>query len=253
MTTVTFMSLRFHEISESRHRILNPLSPEKLRLVGEICALDDSMELLDLCCGKAEMLCTWAAAYGSSGLGVDISGVFLGAARQRAAELHVDHLVTLVEADAARYVVDVDTSFHVVSCIGATWIGDGLTGTLELMRPRVKLSGLVLVGEPYWIDPLPESTVVPGVAEGEFTSLAGTLDRFESSGFELIEMVAASPDDWDRYVAMQWKTVDDWLTSNPASPDAEALGEWIRATRRSYLTIERRHLGWAVFVLRIRR
>jgi hypothetical protein len=31
------MSLRFREISESRHRILNPLSAEKLRPVGEIC------------------------------------------------------------------------------------------------------------------------------------------------------------------------------------------------------------------------
>jgi SAM-dependent methyltransferase len=247
------MSLRFHEISESRHRILNPLSAEKLRLVGEICELDDSMELLDLCCGKAEMLSTWAATYGSSGVGVDISAVFLGAARQRAAELHVDHLVTLVEADAARYVVDVDTSFHVVSCIGATWIGNGLAGTLELMRPRMKSGGLVLAGEPYWIDPIPESIVVPGLVEGDFASLAGTLDRFESAGFELVEMVAASPDDWDRYVAMQWKTVDDWLISNPASPDSTALGEWIRTERRSYLTIERRHLGWAVFVLRSRR
>lgn len=253
MTTVTFMSLRFHEISESRHRILNPISSEKLRLVGEICALDDSIELLDLCCGKAEMLCTWAAAYGTSGVGVDISPVFLGAARERAAELRVDHLVTLVEADAARYVVDVDTSFHVVSCIGATWIGNGLTGTLELMRPRMKVNGLVLVGEPYWIDPLPEATVVPGVAQGEFVSLAATLDRFESAGFDLVEMVAASTDDWDRYVAMQWMTVDHWLASNPSAPDADALREWISAGQRSYLTIERRHLGWAVFVLRSRR
>jgi hypothetical protein len=38
--------------------------------------------------------------------------------------------VTLVEADGARYVVDVDTSFHVVSCSGATWIGNGLTAAI---------------------------------------------------------------------------------------------------------------------------
>ena len=36
MTTVTFVSLRIHEISESRHPILNPLSAEKLRLIGEL-------------------------------------------------------------------------------------------------------------------------------------------------------------------------------------------------------------------------
>ncbi len=247
------MSLRFHEIAESRHRILNPLSAEKLRLVGEICALDESMGLLDLCCGKAEMLCTWAAAHGTVGVGVDISKVFLAAARRRAIELHVERLVTLVEADAARFVVDVATSFHVVSCIGGTWIGGGLTGTLELMRPKVKGGGLAVVGEPYWIDPLPAATVVPGVAEGDFVSLGGTLDRFESAGFELVEMVSASTDDWDRYVAMQWMTVDGWLASNPDDPEAEALSDWIRVGQRSYLEVERRHLGWAVFVLRTRR
>ena len=183
------MSLRFHEIAESRHRILNPLSAEKLRLLGEICSLDESMELLDLCCGKAEMLCTWAAAHGAVSVGVDISKVFLAAARQRAIELHVDHLVTLVEADAARFVVDVEASFHVVSCIGGTWIGGGLTGTLELMRPRMRVDGFALVGEPYWIDPLPEGTAIPDVAGGDFVSLGGTLDRFASAGFELVEMV----------------------------------------------------------------
>ena len=34
------MTLRFHEIAEGDHRILNPFTDEKLALVGEICALD---------------------------------------------------------------------------------------------------------------------------------------------------------------------------------------------------------------------
>ena len=44
-----------------------------------------------------------------------------------------------------------------VSCIGATWIGNGLCGTLELMKPMLKPGGLLLVGEPFLIDLPPEA------------------------------------------------------------------------------------------------
>jgi SAM-dependent methyltransferase len=246
------MSLRFHEISESRHRILNPFTDAKLQLLGRICAGDRPTHILDLCCGKAEMLCTWAVEHDVTGVGVDISEVFLAAARQRADNLEVSDRVTLVHADAASYVVDTDKQFDVVSCVGATWIGNGLVGTLDLMRPRVKPDGLVVVGEPYWIEPPPPGVVVPSVADGDFESLVGTLDRAESAGFELVEMVLASADDWDRYIAAQWMTVDDWLSDNPERPEVAELSEWIRAARRSYLAVERRHLGWGVFVLRAR-
>lgn len=244
------MSLRFHEISEHRHRILNPFTAEKLRLLGRICATDAPTRILDLCCGKAEMLCTWAVEHDVSGIGVDISEVFLAAAHQRAVELEVSDRVTLVHADAASYAVGTDAQFDVVSCVGATWIGGGLAGTLELMRPRVKAGGLVVIGEPYWIDPLPPGMAVLGVADGEFGSLAATLDVFDAANFDLVEMVLASTDDWDRYVAGQWLTVDHWLSDNPDDPDAAAVREWIRAGQRSYLSVDRRYLGWGVFVVR---
>lgn len=195
--------LRFHEISETNHRILNPFIDEKLMLLGDICRLQPGMTQLDLCCGKAEMLCRWAERFGIAGVGVDISEVFLRAARQRAAELGVQDRLTLVQGDAAHY--QANQRFDVVSCIGATWIGNGLVGTLDLMKRALVPGGLLLVGEPYWIDP-PSSEAIAalGVGEEDYTSLIGTLDRFESAGCELVEMVLADGDTWDRYVAAQW-------------------------------------------------
>jgi hypothetical protein len=244
------MTLRFHEIAESRHRILNPLSADKLRLIGRICTAPRPTRILDLCCGKAEMLCTWAAEHDVVGLGVDISEVFLGAARQRATELGVDDRVSFVHANATDYVTEVAEQFDVVSCIGATWIGNGLIGTLELMRPRMKPGGLMAVGEPYLIDPLPAGVSVHGIGNEDWVSLAGTHQRFDEAGFDLVEMVLSNTDDWDRYAAAQWSAVDEWLRQNPDDPDAGALDEWIRAGQRSYLTVDRRYLGWGVFVLR---
>lgn len=85
------MSLRYHEIAEGNHRILNPFTEEKLMLLGQICRLRQGQSLLDLCCGKGEMLLRWSQAYGITGTGVDISAVFLEAAQQRAFELDVSN------------------------------------------------------------------------------------------------------------------------------------------------------------------
>ena len=91
-----------------------------------------------------------------------------------------------------------------------------------------------------------------GVGENDFTSLVGTLDRIESTGLELVEMVLANQDSWDRYVASQWQTVDNWLRANPDDPDAEALRDWIAGDKRRYLEFERDSLGWGIFVTRLK-
>jgi len=94
--------------------------------------------LLDLCCGKGELLSTWAAEHGITGTGVDISTVFLAAARDRAAELGVADRVSFVHADASTYVAE--EPVDVAACIGATWIGDGAAGTVALLERSCRRS-----------------------------------------------------------------------------------------------------------------
>ena len=246
------MCLRFFEICEASHRILNPFTEEKLKLLGEACRLRAGMSQLDLACGKGEMVCTWAATHGLTGTGVDISEVFLDAARERARELGVADRVTFVQGDAGDYPRD-EHAFDVVSCIGATWIGGGLLGTIQLMKKALRDErSLLLIGEPYWIDSPPAEAVeaITETKEG-FTSLEGTLDRFESAGLELVEMVLANPDSWDRYEASQWMNGSNWLRDHPDDPDAPALRDWLNKGRRLYFRYGRRYLDWGVFVLRL--
>jgi SAM-dependent methyltransferase len=182
---------------------------------------------------------------------VDISKVFLAAARQRATELKVDDRVRFVEGDAAQYVAGQTDRFDIVSCIGATWIGSGLVGTLKLMLPALKDDGLLLVGEPYWIETPPEDAYAAlGVGKDDFTSLIGTLERIHSAGLELVEMVLANQDSWDRYEAAHWWTQYEWLRANPDDPRAPAVREMYERSQREHLTIQRRYFGWGVFVLK---
>ncbi len=244
------MSLRFHEIAEANHRILNPFTEDKLMLLGEICHLKPGMRQLDLACGKAEMLCRWAQQWGIEGVGVDISSVFLGAAKVRAYELGVASQLTFVHEDAGKYQAEPQT-FDLVSCIGATWIGNGLIGTLGLMKPALKPGGLLLIGEPYWIEPPPvEAYEALEVGQDDFTTLNGMLSRFEQAGVELVEMVLANQDSWDRYEATHWMTWSNWLRDNPHDPDANTIEESMKKNRWAYLQYGRRYFGWGVFVVK---
>ncbi len=245
------MSLRHHEIAEGGHRILNPLVEPQLRLLGEIVGAGPETRLLDLACGKAELLCRWAEWFGSAGVGVDLSGVFSAAARARAAELGVAHRVEIVTGDAAVYQAE-PGGFDIVGCIGATWIGGGLAGTVELLRPALRAGGLMLIGEPFWNEPpTPECVAALHLASDDFTSLEGTFDRLDIAGLELVEMVLATPETWDRYEASQWMTVTDWLAANPLDPDHDAMVHFRDDNRRTYLRWGRRYLGWGVFVARV--
>lgn len=244
------MRFRFFEISEMYHTIQNPITDDKLMLLGEICRLKPGMRQLDLACGKGEMLCRYAQKYGITGTGVDISLVFLEAARARAQQLGVEDNVQFTLGDAAKYSGE-PNAYDIVSCIGATWIGEGMVGTIKLMRPALKPDGLLLVGEPYWIEHPPDAAYdMLGVRRTDYCTLPQLLDRFEAARVELIEMVLANQDSWDRYEGQRWLAVSDWLRAHPDDPDAGELRTWIKREREVYLQYGRRYLGWGVFVLR---
>jgi len=249
------MTLRFYEIAEANHRILNPFTQVKLMLLGEVCQLKPGIRQLDLACGKGETLCLWAQAYGITGTGVDISDVFIDAAQKRADELNVTSHVNFIRGDAVKFQADRDY-YDVVSCIGANWLGGGTRGTLKLTRSKgLKRSpeSLILMGEIFWREEPPDEALEGmGVQPGEWgVGLDGIVDIFEESGTRLVEMVLATDTDWDRYQSKHWWAFDDWLRANPDDPEMEVLKAFAEKSRRDYFQFERPLCDWGIFVLRL--
>ncbi len=237
-------------IREASHRILNAYTPEKLATLGAAIGLRPGMSILDLACGKGELLCTWARDHGVTGNGVDISTVFLAAADARAAELGVTGAVAFEHADASSYVAA--ERVDVACCVGATWIGDGLSGTLELLEQSLRPGGMLLVGEPYWrLDPPDEETVL-GAGAGareDFCSLAETIELFGAEGWDTVEMVLADQDSWDRSKAAQWLNIRRWLDANPDDELAPEMRAELTHGPARYARYRRDYLGWGVFAL----
>ncbi|MBO3086229.1 SAM-dependent methyltransferase [Cellulomonas fengjieae] len=234
-------ALRHHTIREQSHRILDPFTDEQLATLGRALRLPPGATLLDLACGKGELLCTWARDHGTVGTGVDLNPAFVAAARERAAELGVD--VTFVEGDAGGYVVT--PPVDVAACVGATWIGGGLLGTLDLLARSLTPGGIALVGEPFWRCDPPEAAR----AIGDFRTLPGLVAAVQDAGWDVVEMVLADEDSWDRYVAAQWLNLRRFLDEHPDDELAPAFREELSTAPLDYVTNQRPYLGWGVLAL----
>jgi SAM-dependent methyltransferase len=140
--------------------------------------------LLDLASGRGELLCIWARDHGITGTGVDISTIGVDMSRERAAEWGVADRVTFVHGDAAGYVAP--QPVDVAACIGATWIGRGVLGTVDLLQRSLRPGGMVLVGEPYWrLDPADRTIVEACHAQRreDFFSLPGLIEAILDHGW----------------------------------------------------------------------
>ncbi len=241
---------RIFNIAESAHRIHNPITSEKLAILGAALRLESGTRMLDLGSGSGEMLCTWARDHGVIGTGIDLSQLFTAQAKRRAEELGVADRVEFIHGDAAGYVSD--KKVDVAACVGATWIGGGVAGTIELLARSLGPGGIILIGEPYWRQLPPTQDVAQGCLAdsiSEFLMLPELLASFGRLGYDVVEMVLADQDGWDRYEAAQWLSMRRWLDANPGDEFAKEVRAKLTSEPERYAAYTREHLGWGVFAL----
>ncbi len=241
---------RIFTITESAHRIHNPITPEKLATLGAALRLEPGARVLDLGSGSGEMLCTWARDHGVTGTGIDMSQLFTEQAKSRAVELGVADRVQFIHGDAAGYVSDQKVS--VAACVGATWIAGGVAGTIELLARSLGTEGIILIGEPYWRQLPPTEEVAKGCLAhsiSDFLLLPGLLASFGHLGCNVVEMVLADQDGWDRYEAAKWLTMRRWLEANPDDAFAQEIRAQLSSEPERYAACTREYLGWGVFAL----
>jgi SAM-dependent methyltransferase len=244
---------RIYNITESAHRIHNPLTPEKLATLGEALRLKPGMSVLDLGSGSGEMLCTWARDYGITGTGIDMSQLFSRQAKMRAEELGVADQVQLIHDDAAGFVIE--EKVDVAACLGATWIGGGFAGTIELLSRSLRADGIILIGEPYWRQLPPSEDIATRChanSISEYLVLPKLLATFGDLGYDVVEMVLADQDSWDRYEAAKWLTMRRWLDEYSDDEFANEVREQLSSEPERYTSYTREYMGWGVFALMVR-
>jgi SAM-dependent methyltransferase len=241
---------KYYEITHRDHLVCNPTSVEKLDELVRLVDLRADARVLDIACGKAELLVRLIERYGCVGVGVDLSPYFIAAARAKANVRVANARIELYEIDGAAY-DGAPESFDLAMCLGASWIWQGHRGTLAALSRWTKPGGLVLAGEPFWMrEPDAEYLKTIEVTREMFGTHEGNVRVGIEVGLTPLHAMVSNGDDWDRYEGLQWRASERWAAANPDDPDRDAVLAECRKHRDAYLSWGRETLGWALYLFR---
>ncbi|HET9017580.1 MAG TPA: class I SAM-dependent methyltransferase [Thermomicrobiaceae bacterium] len=239
---------KFYDVLHRDHVLCNPLSEQKVDELVELAHLAPGSRVLDVACGKAELLVRLIERWGASGVGIDISPYCVRDAREKAAARVPGADLTFLQLDGADYRGE-PASFDLAMCVGASWVFGGHEGTLRAMAGFTRPGGLVLVGEPYLrrnAGPLPVDAELESERSHADNAAAG-----EPLGLTLHYALVSSDDDWDRYEALRWQAGERYAVAHPDDPDLPEILARNRAGRDRYLRWERDAVGWGVYLFRV--
>jgi SAM-dependent methyltransferase len=225
----------YTRIAHTGMAIMNPIPAAKLDEVLALLDLPARGRVVDLGCGKGDLLGRVAARYDVDAVGID-----------RDAKL-------LAEAPPGINVIvaDIETwnrgrgAFDLVASVGSPAQLSSLAG---LVRP----GGLVLYGDGYWRrEPSEEYLEGLGATRDELEDYAGTIRRATDLGLTPLYAVTASVDDFDRYEWSWSLNGERYAAEHPDEPGVGEFVDWIRGGRRRYLELGGRDmLGFGLFLFR---
>jgi ubiquinone/menaquinone biosynthesis C-methylase UbiE len=229
----------FHAVAERYHDIQNPISGDKIRLLGERIGLGPGCRVLDLACGRGGPAIVLASTFRCRVVGVERANEFATAARERIAAAGLEESITIREQDASDFPIEAE-EWDAALCLGASWIWDGLEGTVATLSRGVRHGGHVAVGDVYL-------RAAPGDGDEEFVSLAETVRRFERAGPPVTTLITACEQDWDAYESLHWASLEEWLAENAEDPGAAEIRSEHEKSKWGYLGHGREAHGWAIF------
>jgi hypothetical protein len=127
-------------------------------------------------------------------------------------------------------------------------------GTEDLAK-SLRTGGIILIGEPFWLQLPPTEDVAKGCHAGsisDFLMLPELVASFGKINYDVVEMVLADQDGWDRYEAAKWFTMRRWLEANPDDDFAKEVRAQLTSEPGRYAAYTREYLGWGVFALMAR-
>ena len=239
-----FLDLK--DISERGMYLLNPSSPEKVITAGRMAGMHPGAKTIDFGAGFAEPLVLWSEYFDVHGVGIDLRPYACQRARDRIAEKGFEDRQKIVCQNAREYRFE-PHAYDVAVCLGATFIWDGLEGTLAALKQAIKPSGKLIVGEVYWR----KGPVPPEFLAHE----AGVHTEFEllqiarEAGFDIAWVERASHADWDHYESGNWQGLLRWIEESPNHPERQQVIDHLHESQEEYFRYGREYFGWAIYVL----
>ncbi len=241
-------SHRLTALAHRDHVFLSPLSGAKVDQVLSMLELRQGARVIDVGCGKGEMLVRLAERRGASGVGLEPNADLLAEARTRAAS-------RVPESDLAFHAVpagDFDTlpdSFDAALCVGSTEAYGSYRDALRALAAMVRPHGRMLVGERFWRRrPHPDYLAATGTGADELLDHPRNVRAGEEAGLVPICTAVATEEEWDHYERLRARALEDYARQHPEDPEAETIWQQARRHAEAYEHWGRDTLGFGLYV-----
>jgi len=237
---------RYSTIAHRDHRFCSPFSRERIDAWIEALAAPPDPRVIDVGCGKGQMLISVLERWGGSGIGIDANPVYVEQGRARGAHLGAALELRAESYDAASVP---DGSFDVALCVGSTHaIGTYVDALRELARV-VRPGGLIAAGSGYWRrSPDPEYLRVLGAEPDELLDHAGNVRAGEMLGLRPRFAITSMEQEWDAYEGLYASSIETFAAEHPEDPDCVEMLDRIAKWRDAYRRWGRTTLGFGLYV-----
>lgn len=228
----------------------NPVGLDVLEAWCAGLGLGEESHLLDVGCGRAELMIRLLEQRGGQGLGVDPNPAALAIARAEAERRLPAGRVAWAEGKFDHEQVE-QASMDLAICLGSTQAFDGFESALWILRERIKPGGHLLLGEGFWRrEPAQEYLDFLQCQVGDLHSHLVNVRLAEEAGLEVLQAHEATEDEWTAYEDVYHAQIVAWCEANPDDPDAPGFRAHIEAWRAAYLSWGRTTLGFGVYLLK---
>lgn len=245
---------RFSTIAHAGRALLGPLSEASIEELFDRVTLTPAAgarpSVLDVGCGKGEVLVRALTRFDAAGVGIDPNAAYLEQAQARADSAGVALRLELRcgTFDAASIA---PASFDLAICTGATHAFGDFDAALAGLAALVKPGGFALAGHGYWQrEPAPDYLAAFGGSADEMAALEPTLGAAAAHGWTLIAHHASTRAEWDNYERGYASTMRNWIASHPNDPDTPAFRERIESWKSAYERWGFRTMGFVTMVLK---
>ena len=239
---------KYNAIAHAELDFLAPVSLERMDGLIDLFELRPGSRVLDLGCGKGELLVRTCERWGATGDGLEPCPSFVAAARAEAASRLDPGAVSVHELDAVDFPVEPE-AYDLVIALNTRPFGD-LQETLRQAWVMVRSGGMALFGTSTWRrEPDPDYLDFLGAGPDTYATHADTVALAVAEGFTPVYVTGVREDEIDHYEGMCTRSVERFLRANPGDPHAPAFREHVRKWRDAYLRWGRDAVGFGLYLL----
>lgn len=240
---------KFSWIAHRNHLFHSPLNPAKVNQLLSLIHLPENGLVVDFGCGVGELLLQLIEHYTAQGIGIDLSEPAIKHARaEKERRLPSDDLDFKL-IDINEFSVE-PASLDLAICIGSTHLFGDYPSTLRALKPMLKSTGKMIIGDGYWKkEPSEDFLQRLGGTRDEFGTYKEFFQTAIDEAIRPIYAIDSSLDDWDHYEWLYCFSVESYLATHPDDPDWEAIQQKGQHIRDRYLNGGRDALGFVVALL----